>query len=97
MLSSTQPIVGKVGSITGGEAPDSGIDLVARCIDGGTWVAIQRKFYMPTARLPKANPLLILEAPRRSYTTVSGPIHFGSRIIQRPITGPLISEVFLAN
>ncbi|OHR34174.1 damage-inducible protein [Corynebacterium sp. HMSC074C05] len=64
-----------------GGAPDTGIDLVARRIDDGTWVAIQCKFYMPTTRLAKANLDSFFEASGRSFTTESGPEHFGSRII----------------
>ena len=64
-----------------GGAPDTGIDLVARRIDDGTWVAIQCKFYMPTTRLAKADLDSFFEASGRSFTTESGPEHFGSRII----------------
>lgn len=64
-----------------GGAPDTGIDLVARRIDDGTWVAIQCKFYMPTTRLAKADLDSFFEASGRSFTTESGPAHFGSRII----------------
>lgn len=64
-----------------GGAPDTGIDLVARRINDGTWVAIQCKFYMPTTRLAKADLDSFFEASGRSFTTESGPEHFGSRII----------------
>lgn len=64
-----------------GGAPDTGIDLVARRIDDGTWVAIQCKFYMPTTRLAKADLDSFFEASGRSFNTESGPEHFGSRII----------------
>ncbi|MDK8759979.1 DEAD/DEAH box helicase [Corynebacterium sp. MSK151] len=64
-----------------GGAPDTGIDLVARRIDDGTWVAIQCKFYMPTTRLAKADLDSFFEASGRSFITESGPEHFGSRII----------------
>lgn len=64
-----------------GGAPDTGIDLVARRIDDGTWVAIQCKFYMPTTRLAKADLDSFFEASGRSFNTESGPEHFGSRIV----------------
>ncbi|TXS75872.1 DEAD/DEAH box helicase [Corynebacterium sp. LK11] len=64
-----------------GGAPDTGIDLVARRVDDGTWVAIQCKFYMPTTRLAKADLDSFFEASGRTFTTESGPEHFGSRII----------------
>lgn len=64
-----------------GGAPDTGIDLVARRIDDGTWVAIQCKFYMPTTRLAKADLDSFFEASGRSFNTEFGPEHFGSRIV----------------
>ena len=64
-----------------GGAPDTGIDLVARRIDDGTWVAIQCKFYMPTTRLAKADLDSFFEASGRSFNTESGTEHFGSRIV----------------
>ncbi|ALA68165.1 DEAD/DEAH box helicase [Corynebacterium lactis] len=64
-----------------GGKPDTGIDLVARRIDDGSWTAIQCKFYLPTTRIDKANLDSFFEASGHSFATEDGPRHFASRMI----------------
>lgn len=64
----------------GGKA-DTGIDLVARRIDDGTWMAIQCKFYESNARIQKSHLDSFFEASGRSFETERGYEHFGSRLI----------------
>ncbi|WP_284864557.1 DEAD/DEAH box helicase [Corynebacterium rhinophilum] len=64
----------------GGKA-DTGIDLVARRRDDGTWTAIQCKFYASTARIQKSHLDSFFEASGHSFETEHGREHFGSRMI----------------
>ena len=64
----------------GGKA-DTGIDLVARRVDDGSWTAIQCKFYMPTAIISKSNLDSFFEASGRTFETEDGIEHFSSRLI----------------
>ncbi|MDO5032430.1 DEAD/DEAH box helicase [Corynebacterium sp.] len=64
----------------GGKA-DTGIDLVARRVEDGTWTAIQCKFYAPTTRIQKSHLDSFFEASGRSFETENGREHFGSRLI----------------
>ncbi|MDK8898729.1 DEAD/DEAH box helicase [Corynebacterium sp. MSK004] len=64
----------------GGKA-DTGIDLVARRVDDGTWTAIQCKFYDSKARIQKSHLDSFFEASGHSFETEEGRQHFGSRLI----------------
>lgn len=64
----------------GGKA-DTGIDLVARRVDDGTWTAIQCKFYDSKARIQKSHLDSFFEASGHSFQTEEGRQHFGSRLI----------------
>ncbi|HIX80175.1 MAG TPA: DEAD/DEAH box helicase family protein, partial [Candidatus Corynebacterium faecipullorum] len=64
----------------GGKA-DTGIDLVARRVDDGTWTAIQCKFYDSKARIQKSHLDSFFEASGHSFETEDGRQHFGSRLI----------------
>ena len=64
----------------GGKA-DTGIDLVARRVDDGSWTAIQCKFYLPTTSISKSNLDSFFEASGRTFETEEGVEHFGSRLI----------------
>lgn len=64
----------------GGKA-DTGIDLVARRVDDGTWTAIQCKFYDSKARIQKSHLDSFFEASGHSFDTEEGRQHFGSRLI----------------
>ncbi|TYR20353.1 DEAD/DEAH box helicase [Corynebacterium urealyticum] len=64
----------------GGKA-DTGIDLVARRVDDGSWTAIQCKFYLPTTSISKSNLDSFFEASGRMFETEDGVEHFGSRLI----------------
>lgn len=64
----------------GGKA-DTGIDLVARRVDDGTWTAIQCKFYDSKARIQKSHLDSFFEASGHSFETEAGRQHFGSRLI----------------
>ena len=64
----------------GGKA-DTGIDLVARRVDDGSWTAIQCKFYLPTTSISKSNLDSFFEASGRTFETEDGVEHFGSRMI----------------
>ena len=64
----------------GGKA-DTGIDLVARRVDDGSWTAIQCKFYMPNAIISKPNLDSFFEASGRTFETEDGIEHFSSRLI----------------
>mgnify|MGYP001634541478 CR=1 FL=1 len=64
----------------GGKA-DTGIDLVARRVDDGSWTAIQCKFYLPTTSISKSNLDSFFEASGRTFETEDGVEHFGSRLI----------------
>ncbi|AJI78730.1 DEAD/DEAH box helicase [Corynebacterium singulare] len=64
----------------GGKA-DTGIDLVARRVDDGTWTAIQCKFYDSKARIQKSHLDSFFEASGHSFETEEGREHFGSRLI----------------
>ncbi|MDK4276392.1 DEAD/DEAH box helicase [Corynebacterium accolens] len=64
----------------GGKA-DTGIDLVARRRDDGTWTAIQCKFYASTASIQKSHLDSFFEASGHSFETEHGREHFSSRII----------------
>ena len=64
----------------GGKA-DTGIDLVARRVDDGTWTAIQCKFYDSKARIQKSHLDSFFEASGHSFNTEEGRQHFGSRLI----------------
>ena len=64
----------------GGKA-DTGIDMVARRVDDGSWTAIQCKFYMPNAIISKSNLDSFFEASGRTFATEDGIEHFGSRLI----------------
>ena len=64
-----------------GGKPDTGIDLVARRTDDGSWTAIQCKFYLPTTRVDKSNLDSFFEASGHSFATEDGPRHFASRMI----------------
>ena len=65
---------------SGGKA-DTGIDLVARRVDDGTWTAIQCKFYDSKARIQKSHLDSFFEASGHSFETEEGRQHFGSRLI----------------
>nr|WP_278723176.1 DEAD/DEAH box helicase [Corynebacterium accolens] len=64
----------------GGKA-DTGIDLVARRVDDGTWMAIQCKFYASNARIQKSHLDSFFEASGHSFETENGSEYFGSRMI----------------
>lgn len=64
-----------------GGMADTGIDLVARRRDDGTWTAIQCKFYASTARIQKSHLDSFFEASGHSFETEHGREHFGSRMI----------------
>lgn len=64
----------------GGKA-DTGIDLVARRVDDGSWTAIQCKFYDSKARIQKSHLDSFFEASGHSFETEEGRQHFGSRLI----------------
>lgn len=64
----------------GGKA-DTGIDLVARRRDDGTWTAIQCKFYASTTRIQKSHLDSFFEASGHSFETEHGREHFSSRMI----------------
>ena len=64
----------------GGKA-DTGIDLVARRVDDGSWTAIQCKFYLPNAIISKPNLDSFFEASGRTFETEDGIEHFSSRLI----------------
>lgn len=64
-----------------GGKPDTGIDLVARSIDDGSWTAIQCKFYKPTTRISKNNLDSFFEASGRSFLTEDGEQYFAHRLI----------------
>ncbi|MCQ9340783.1 DEAD/DEAH box helicase [Corynebacterium phoceense] len=60
---------------------DTGIDLVARRREDGRWVAIQCKFYEPTAYLQKSHLDSFFEKSGRSFDTEHGKDSFAQRII----------------
>ena len=60
---------------------DTGIDLVARRREDGRWVAIQCKFYEPTAYLQKSHLDSFFEKSGRSFDTEDGKDSFAQRII----------------
>jgi predicted helicase len=60
---------------------DTGIDLVARRREDGRWVAIQCKFYEPTAYLQKSHLDSFFEKSGRSFDTEGGKDSFAQRII----------------
>ncbi|MBK4157463.1 DEAD/DEAH box helicase family protein [Corynebacterium macginleyi] len=64
----------------GGKA-DTGIDLVARRRDDGTWTAIQCKFYASTTRIQKSHLDSFFETSGHSFETEHGREHFSSRMI----------------
>ncbi|OFP38080.1 DEAD/DEAH box helicase [Corynebacterium sp. HMSC071B10] len=64
----------------GGKA-DTGIDLVARRVEDGRWVAIQCKFYLPTTHIQKGQLDSFFEASGRSFTTKKGVEFFAQRYI----------------
>ena len=64
----------------GGKA-DTGIDLVARRVEDGRWVAIQCKFYLPTTHIQKGQLDSFFEASGRSFTTGKGVEFFAQRYI----------------
>ncbi|MCQ9677929.1 DEAD/DEAH box helicase [Corynebacterium sp. BF-R-2] len=64
-----------------GGKSDTGIDLVARRVDDGTWTAIQCKFYDSKARIQKSHLDSFFEASGHSFDTEEGRQHFGSRLI----------------
>ena len=64
----------------GGKA-DTGIDLVARRVEDGRWVAIQCKFYLPTTHIQKGQLDSFFEASGRSFTTEKGVEFFAQRYI----------------
>ena len=60
---------------------DTGIDLVARRREDDRWVAIQCKFYEPTAYLKKSDLDSFFEKSGRSFATEDGKDSFAQRII----------------
>jgi predicted helicase len=65
----------------GGKA-DTGIDLVARSAEDGTWTAIQCKFYLSSTPLSKSHLDSFYEASGRSFIGESGkPEFFSNRLI----------------
>lgn len=60
---------------------DTGIDLVARRREDDRWVAIQCKFYEPTAYLKKSDLDSFFEKSGRSFATEDGRDSFAQRII----------------
>lgn len=64
----------------GGKA-DTGIDLVARRVEDGRWVAIQCKFYLPTTHVQKGQLDSFFEASGHSFTTEKGVEFFAQRYI----------------
>lgn len=60
---------------------DTGIDLVARRRDDDRWVAIQCKFYEPTAYLKKSDLDSFFEKSGRSFATEDGRDSFAQRIV----------------
>ena len=64
-----------------GGKPDTGIDLVARRIDDGTWTAIQCKFYLPTTRVEKSHLDSFFETSGRAFETEEGKQYFADRLI----------------
>ncbi|GAB3940701.1 DEAD/DEAH box helicase [Corynebacterium tapiri] len=64
-----------------GGKTDTGIDLVARSSEDDSWVAIQCKFYKPTAYLQKQNLDSFFEASGRTFTTDKGTEGFSHRVI----------------
>ncbi|MBN9644746.1 DEAD/DEAH box helicase [Corynebacterium mendelii] len=64
-----------------GGKTDTGIDMVARRIEDGRWVAIQCKFYKETAFLDKGHLDSFFEASGRKITTENGKETFAQRLI----------------
>lgn len=64
----------------GGRA-DSGIDLVARSRQDGTWTAIQCKFYEPTTQLQKSHLDSFFTESGKTFHTPEGTQRFTNRMI----------------
>lgn len=64
-----------------GGKSDTGIDLVARRIEDGRWVAIQAKFYKPTTYIQKSHIDSFFEASGHSFETENGKEFFAHRYI----------------
>ncbi|ADK28351.2 DEAD/DEAH box helicase [Corynebacterium pseudotuberculosis] len=64
-----------------GGKPDTGIDIVAKRKEDGSWVAIQAKFYQESTSIQKRHIDSFFEASGQSFETEQGREHFSHRYI----------------